>query len=797
MIKTDQMLTVLPALPGLAGPIEKWTAHAFDEHAIIAITDLRGAILYANDQFCHISGYHREELIGQNHRLLKSGQHSAEFYTDMWRTIASGKVWRGAVCNRGKSGQFYWVQSTLMPLPDSDGRPLYYLALRTDITELKHAEQANARLVAQLSSGTQELHSAQNQLAAFFVNSPIGISWREVNRDGRPGANHVNERFCELIGLTMEEALDIENVRLATHPEDWAAQEVLTKEIYLGKRDRFTMDKRYIHKDGRVIWGNLTVAVLRAPDGHVTHHFAMLEDITGRHMAEDELRRSEARWRTYLSTASEILYAITPEHVYKFVSPAWTNKLGHPVEDVLGRSFFDFVHPDDAPRCREFIERILGGEPNTGLIEYRMHHRDGRWIWHASTGSTYSDRDGRRAYFGVGRDISLRRQAQDELKASLARREELERIIDRSPSVVVLWRAENTGWPVEFVSASIRQFGYYAEQFTSRQLTFADITHPDDRERVAAELQAHASTGHDEYNQEYRIQCADGTVRWVDDHTIVRHASDGSVTHHEGVITDITSRVAAEENERAARERELNLAREVQQHLLPSVFPDLRRVEARALSQPSLHLGGDYFDVLEIDASHRGFVMADVSGKGAPAALMMAACRANLRAFAPGEHSPAEVLRRVNHALQPDMPPRMFITLFYGILNVDTLELCYARAGHEAGLLIRAGGTGDVELLSKGGLALGLAPAVLFDTIGEDSVTLASGDLLALYTDGINEACNITGEEFGRERLVDVLRRHGSEPLESILRMVDRYLRQFCTLAQRDDDRALLLVRPR
>lgn len=797
MIKTDQTLSALPALPDLAGSIEHWTAHALDEHAIMAITDLRGVILYANDQFCRISGYPREELVGQTHRILKSGQHPDAFYADMWRTIAGGRTWRGTVCNRTKSGQLYWVQSTIMPLPGADGKPAYYLALRTDITELKLTEQANARLVAQLTSGTKELRSAQSQLATFFVNSPIGISWREVTRDGRPGANHVNERFCELIGLNMEEALDIENVRKATHPDDWAAQEVLTNEIYLGKRDRFSIDKRYIHKDGRVVWGNLTVAVLRAPDGHVTHHFAMLEDITGRRLAEDELRRSEARWRTYLSTASEILYAITPEHIYKFVSPAWTTKLGHPVEEVLGHSFFDFVHEEDAPRCRAFIERILGGQPDAGLIEYRMHHRDGRWIWHASTGSAYSDRDGRRAYFGVGRDISLRRQAQEELRAALARREELERIIDRSPSVVVLWRAEAGYWPVEFVSASIRQFGYYPEQFTGRQLTFADITHPDDRERVAAELQAHAATGHDEYNQEYRIQCADGTVHWVDDHTIVRRAADGTVTHHEGVITDITARKAAEDRERAARERELNLAREVQQHLLPSVFPDLRRVEARALSQPSLHLGGDYFDVLEIDSNHRGFVMADVSGKGAPAALMMAACRANLRQVAPGELSPAAVLRRVNRALQPDMPPRMFITLFYGILNVDTLELRYARAGHEAGLLVRSGDGGRVELLGEGGLALGLAPAELFDTIGEASVTLASGDLLALYTDGINEACNITGEEFGRDRLTGVLQRHAAEPLESLLRTVDRYLRQFCTLAQRDDDRALLLVRPR
>ena len=127
MIKTDQTLSVLPALPELAGSIEHWTAHALDEHAIMAITDLRGVILYANDQFCRISGYPREELVGQTHRILKSGQHPDAFYADMWRTIAGGRTWRGSVCNRTKSGQLYWVQSTIMPLPGADGKPAYYL----------------------------------------------------------------------------------------------------------------------------------------------------------------------------------------------------------------------------------------------------------------------------------------------------------------------------------------------------------------------------------------------------------------------------------------------------------------------------------------------------------------------------------------------------------------------------------------------------------------------------------------------------------------------------------------------
>jgi len=760
-----------------------WLRQGLDQHDIVALTDAQGLIRFVNERFCEISGYSTEELIGQNHRILKSGEHPEAFYRDLWKTITAGEIWRGSICNRNKSGCLYWVQTTILPLLGLGGRTLGYLSVRTDVTRLVLAER-------ELALKTTELH-------LLFEHAPIGLSWREFNADGSPGSNHVNQRFCELIGLSRADAADLGNVQRITHPDDWQQQAALNAEIYAGKRDSFTLEKRYLHPDGSTIWGILTVVVLREKDGRITHHFAMLEDITARHLAEEELRRTEARWRTYIQTASEILYALTPEGCVKFVSQAWTAKLGHSVENVVGTSFRDYLHPDDLGRWDAFFSRILATGGDAEGIEYRVRKNDGRWVWHASTGSAYTDRDKRRAFFGVGRDISIRRQAQQELRAALGRLEEMARIIDRSPSVVVLWRSEGGSWPVEFVSASVRQFGYEPEDLMSRRLNFRDITHPMDRERVGAEVDAHAAAGHREYNQEYRIQCADGAVRWVDDHTIVRLDERGEVTHHEGLITDITERKAAEARAREVQERELELARDVQQHLLPSRFPDLGRIDVEVLSQPSQQLGGDYYDVLPVDDRHHGFVIADVSGKGAPAALMMAACRASLRLCAPGELSPASVLRRVNRALQPDMPPGMYITLFYCIINLDTLELRYCRAGHESGLLLRAQG-GEPVLLGQGGMALGMAPAELFDAIlDEGRVVMAPGDLLALYTDGVNEACNASGEEFGRERLADALRRHQQEPLAEIIRRIDRYLRQFCTLAPRHDDRALLVIRAR
>ena len=109
---------------------------AVDAAAIFSETDLSGRITYVNDQFCAVSGYSREELLGQNHRLLNSGLHSAEFFTGLWRTIALGSVWKGEICNRAKDGSLYWVESTMVPvLDDATGRVDRYLSIRFDISE--------------------------------------------------------------------------------------------------------------------------------------------------------------------------------------------------------------------------------------------------------------------------------------------------------------------------------------------------------------------------------------------------------------------------------------------------------------------------------------------------------------------------------------------------------------------------------------------------------------------------------------------------------------------------------------
>jgi PAS domain S-box-containing protein len=696
-----------------------------------------------------------------------------------------------------KDGQVRWIRDRVVTRRDAAGRVSFYDGILTDITDEKLAQnevrQLTLGLEQRVAERTAQLKAAHDQLRILFEHAPVGISWVER---GTPDIHHLNDRFCEIIGLSYTEARSYENILQATHPDDRADQEELMERLRCGEMDSFALEKRFIHKDGRLVWGQLTVAVLRDEAGRITQQFAMLVDITDRVRAEQEARASELRLRRYFENASEILYSLDSHGVYTFVSPALTLKLGYALGDVVGHPFSEFVHPEDVPGCESFFREVLEAGLSSHSHEYRIRHADGTWRWHASTGSVIRDEHGAPSFFGIGRDVTRRWEAQAELRASLARREELERIIARSPSVAVLWSAEE-GWPVQFVSESISQFGYSAQDLVTGRVRYLDIIHPEDAARVIDEVRAHTVAGHSEYRQEYRIVRKDGQVRWVDDRTAVRLDAEARVTHHEGILTDSTIRKEVEARETLARERDLRVAHEVQQHLLPSVYPDIGEVEIETLYTPSRLVGGDYYDCFQVGERRWGFAVADVSGKGTAAALMMASCRTALRVKAQGGWDPATVLRMVNFIVQPDMPKSMFISATYGILDLDTRTLAFCRAGHEPTMLVRAD-TGEVLELCPSGMALGLDPGGLFDEgLEESTVALAPQDLLVLFTDGITETANPEGEEFGRLRLAAVLRESRHLPLAEIRQQVDRALETFAFNAPAADDRTLLLLRLR
>lgn len=240
-----------------------------------------------------------------------------------------------------------------------------------------------------------------------------------------------------------------------------------------------------------------------------------------------------------------------------------------------------------------------------------------------------------------------------------------------------------------------------------------------------------------------------------------------------------------------ALEREVEIAREVQRELLPRGVPLVRGLEIAGICIPAIGVGGDYYDFLPLQDERIGLVIADVSGKGIPAALLMAGLQASVRSLALPGVSPCEINRRLNDMLHQSTSASRYATLFFGLYDPQDRSLHYSNAGHFPPIHIGAHGA---AYLSQGGLPIGLMPSSLY---GEGRRELGLGDLLALYTDGVVETPDASGEEFGNARLVEILTCHQDVPLSELLTRVIDAVDRWSGGGAPHDDVTLVLARTR
>jgi sigma-B regulation protein RsbU (phosphoserine phosphatase) len=254
------------------------------------------------------------------------------------------------------------------------------------------------------------------------------------------------------------------------------------------------------------------------------------------------------------------------------------------------------------------------------------------------------------------------------------------------------------------------------------------------------------------------------------------------------------ARVHREAHEKRRIEGELQNAREVQRILLPQSDPVVAGFRISGTNLPARIISGDYYDYLNLGDGKFGIAIADVSGKGVPAGLLMAMCRSALRSVAPGRTSPSEVLAAVNRQLFPDIREDMFISMAYGILDETSSKLVIARAGHDPALLFRRA-SGKVELLRSPGLALGIDGGAVFERVTKDQeVELLAGDCVLLYTDGVREAVNSKEEEYGMDRMAEAFRMAAPLGSEAVLSRMQEELRDFTGEGPQMDDITLVAI---
>ena len=498
---------------------------ALDESAIVAITNQKGVITFVNDKFCKISKYSREELIGKDHKIINSGYHSKEFIKNIWQTIASGGIWKGEIKNLAKDKSFYWVDTTIVPFFDNNGKPTQYIAIRSDITAKKKAEEdlIEAKKIA------ENIKMALDESAIVAITNQKGV------------ITFVNDKFCEISKYSREELIgkDHKIINSGYHSKEFIKniwQTIASGGIWKG-------EIKNIAKDGNYYWVDTTIVPSLNDKGKPTKYTAIRSDITAKKKAEEDLIEAKKIAENIKMALDEsAIVAITNQKgVITFVNDKFCEISKYSREELIGK---DHKIINSGYHSKEFIKNIWQTIASGGIWKGEIKNiaKDGNYYWVDTTiVPSLNDKGKPTKYTAIRSDITAKKKAEEDLIEAKKIAENIKMALDESAIVAIT----NQKGVITFVNDKFCEISKYSrEELIGKDHKIINSGYHS-KEFIKNIWQTIASGGI--WKGEIKNIAKDGNHYWVDT-TIVPSLNDkGKPTQYTAIRADITAKKKAEE----------------------------------------------------------------------------------------------------------------------------------------------------------------------------------------------------------------------------------------------------------